>query len=68
MDASAVVEAFQEWHYAKQELMKCYASCDTSPDYFCWHKSKAEEAARIKIGEALEAFVDARIEEKTGAC
>lgn len=68
MDVTKVLEAFDDWSRAKSALRACYAAnSEYSPDYACYHTAQAEEAARIRAGEVLEAFVDSRIEELTGA-
>lgn len=68
MDVTKVLEAFDEWSRAKSALRACYvANSEYSPDYACYHAAQAEETARIKAGEVLQAFVDSRIADLTGA-
>ncbi len=68
MDVTKVLEALDDWSRAKSALRDCYAAnSECSPDYACYHTAQAEEAARIRAGEVLQAFVDARIADLTGA-
>lgn len=59
--------AMEAWLEAKSALRKAYASCDSSPDYFCRREADYERQARDVVGAKLAEMIDERIEAATGA-
>jgi len=62
-----LIVVLDELMEARSELKACYASCDTSPDYFCHDKAVRVEIAQQAFEQALTRLIDDRIEAATGA-
>ncbi len=54
--------SLEEYQEAKQDLDKCYESCNSSPGYHCWHYADRERKARKSLGDCLQQIIDERVQ------
>ena len=59
--AHDVVVAMAEAQEARDELTKCYASCDHSAGWHCFSYSVRVDAANKALEHALNSLIDARV-------
>lgn len=61
MDIEKLLQAFEDWIDSKNNLMKCYKDCDSSPSYHCSRYADKESEARQDLKNCLETIIDERV-------